>query len=84
MEHELKTWEAYFQSIKSGDKNFELRRNDRDFKVGDTLLLKEYDRNGKIYTGRKVRCRINYILKDAEAEEFGLKEGYCIMGLDRI
>jgi hypothetical protein len=44
--HYLKTWPEYFQAIKSGEKKAELRLNDRDFKVGDELVLQEYDPGG--------------------------------------
>lgn len=37
--HELKLDLKYFYSVKSGLKAFEIRKNDRDFKVGDTLAL---------------------------------------------
>jgi len=41
--HELKTWPEFFEQTRSGRKKFELRRNDRDFRVEDELLLKEFD-----------------------------------------
>ena len=50
MLHELKTYPKYFQETIEGNKLFEIRKNDRNFKVGDVLLLKEWD-NIK-YTGR--------------------------------
>ena len=31
MVHELKTWIEYFELVMSGEKPFELRKNDRDF-----------------------------------------------------
>ena len=40
MEHILKIWPEYFILIASGEKNFELRKNDRNYKAGDTLILK--------------------------------------------
>lgn len=43
MEHELKTLPEYFQAVKRGEKTFELRRDDRPYAVGDTLLLREFD-----------------------------------------
>lgn len=43
MEHDLKCWPKYYEYVASGDKTFEVRRNDRDFRVGDTLLLREYE-----------------------------------------
>ena len=81
MEHELKTWPEYFQLMVNGDKPFELRKNDRDFQVGHILLLREYDKDSKEYSGRMLHRKITYILKGDEAEAFGLKRGFCIMGL---
>lgn len=39
--HELKLDIKYFEDVKNGKKNFEIRKNDRDFKVGDILKLKK-------------------------------------------
>lgn len=41
--HELKLDIKYFDDVKSGKKNFEIRKNDRDFQVGDVLNLKAYE-----------------------------------------
>lgn len=41
MVHELKTWNEYFEAVFMGHKTFEVRKNDRDFKKGDTLILKD-------------------------------------------
>ena len=41
--HELKTWPQYFAAVRSGKKRFEIRRNDREFAVGDVLVLREFD-----------------------------------------
>lgn len=42
--HELKLDTKYFDDVKSGNKNFEIRKNDRNFEVGDVLELKRYSR----------------------------------------
>lgn len=73
--HELKILPQYFQAVWDGTKNFELRRNDRDYKVGDILLLREYV-NGE-YTGSFLRVIVTYILKDCS--EYGLDKDYCIL-----
>ena len=41
MIHELKIWPKYYEEVSMGHKTFEIRKNDRDFKKGDTLILKE-------------------------------------------
>ncbi len=84
MVHELKTWEEYYRLVESGEKPFELRKNDRGFLVDHELLLREYNPNTQSYTGRKLRRKITYILQGSEAEIFGLKPGFCIMGLSEI
>ena len=76
--HELKISPKYFEDVKANKKNFELRKDDRDFKVGDLITLREYD-NGQ-YTGRAIiNIPIGYILRDCP--EHGLKDGYCILGI---
>lgn len=41
--HELKVLPQYYDRLQSGDKPFEVRRNDRDFQTGDFLRLKYYN-----------------------------------------
>lgn len=41
--HELKCALRYFAAVLDGSKPFEVRRNDRGFKVGDELHIREYD-----------------------------------------
>jgi hypothetical protein len=59
--HELKIWPIYFDARKDGKKTFELRVNDRDFKVGDRVLLKEWCPLKKEYTGRLDWFQISYV-----------------------
>jgi len=74
--HELKTWPRFYISVSEGQKNFEIRYDDRGFFAGDWLLLKEYDPKTKEYTGRQTRRQIRYILKN----HIGLEQGYVILG----
>lgn len=41
MKHELKLVQPFFNDVFTGKKKFEIRKNDRDFKIGDELILKE-------------------------------------------
>ncbi|MHA7822488.1 DUF3850 domain-containing protein [Chryseobacterium arthrosphaerae] len=80
MIHELKTLPEYFAMLWCGSKNFELRKDDRDYKVHDELLLKEFDPE-KGYTGRMLHRKVEYILRGGQ---FGLANGYCIMSIRKL
>lgn len=62
---------------KTGD-CFELRKNDRNYSTDDELVLHEYDTYLECITNRTIEATIDYIFGDAQ---FGLKDGYCILGL---
>ncbi len=74
----LKVWSEYFDAILSEEKTFEVRKNDRDFKVGDILQLREWDKDKSEYTGRYTSKVVKFILPGGM---FGVEEGYCVMGL---
>lgn len=82
MDHELKTWPAFFQAIVDGRKPFEVRRNDRGFQAGDRLQLREWEPDksstSTAYTGRAVTALVTYVLT---GESFGVKDGFCVMGI---
>lgn len=80
VEHELKTWAAMFNAIVSGSKTFELRFNDRDFRVGDILVLRDYD-NGE-YTGRWRRVIVTYMTDGAMSG--ALAPGFVCMSIAKI
>lgn len=79
MTHVLKTWPEYFKAVKSGTKTFEVRRNDRPFSVGDTLILMEWDNIRGMYTDEEVRKEVTYILKGSK--DFGISDDFVVMGL---
>lgn len=75
--HELKTLSGFFQSVLDEVKLFELRYDDRGFKIGDKLVLKEYDDGIFKYTGRSVKVIITYMLKGFP----GLEQDFVILGI---
>ena len=77
--HYLKTWPEYFKAIKSGEKKAELRLNDRDFKVGDTLCLQEYDPDYGGYTNDRLTVAITHAL---HGPGFGLAAGFVMMSIE--
>ena len=74
--HSLKSWSSGFQSLISGDKRHEFRRNDRDFELGDHVHLREFDPEIKGYTGFIIYAVITAI---SYGPEWGIPEGYAAM-----
>lgn len=81
MTHALKTWPEYFQAVTERGKSFEVRKADRPFKIGETLLLQEWDNNLDEYTGDEAKFQITYIL---EGGQFGIESGYVVMGIKEL
>lgn len=73
--HSVKIGKEFFEDVKNNVKTFELRKNDRNYKVGEMLELHEYEAGEE--TGRTCRKLITYMLK----EFTGLQDEYCILGL---
>lgn len=76
--HDVKLGATFFDDVKTGRKTFELRKNDREYKEGDTIVLHEY-KDGAT-TGRTITKKIVYMLEDFT----GLEDGYCILGLGEV
>lgn len=82
MTHELKILPEYFEAVTSGRKRFEIRKNDRNFKVGDVLDLKEVNylhdtsiSDLLLYTGDSYKAEITYIT------DYAQKDGYVVLGI---
>lgn len=86
MIHVLKTDSDVFKAVVSGDKTFEIRKDDRNFQVGDLLDLRETIYSGESmqrgaplkYTGSTHVVRIGYIMR---GPIYGLADGWCIMSI---
>lgn len=74
MHHELKIAECYFVPGLTGEKPFEIRRNnDRGFQKGDTVLFREVNKLN-LYTSRQFKAEITYVTS------FEQKEDYVVFG----
>ena len=73
--HELKCWTRYFEPIIRGQKTFEIRENDRDFKKGDIVVLREYNEVDGGYTGSQAVAEIGYITN------YSQMPGYVVFSL---
>lgn len=83
--HEVKSWPDYFASLIDGSRQFDLRENDRNYRVGDIIRFREFDdRTGK-YTDAELRRRITYVMEGVGSGSIsplrGLQRGYVILAL---
>ena len=66
--HQLKTWSEFWDALITDDlskkKTFDVRKFDKDFKIGDYLLLQNYDQLNGVYLKDTVWKKITYILSD--------------------
>lgn len=70
--HDLKIYKEYFEPVLDGSKTFEIRKNDRNFRVGDRIVLNELQDDKKTYTGRYSKGVITYVT------DYAQKDGYVV------
>lgn len=84
MKHKLKTDPAVFAAVLCGAKTHEIRFNDRNFQIGDELLLQETSVAGEMvkrgspldYTGREITTTVTHVL-----EGYGLLPEWVILSI---
>ena len=75
--HDIKVWPEFFEPLLTGEKTFELRKDDRGFRAGDVLVLREWSPKTKAYTGRSLTRLVTYLISGA----WGLERDYVCMAL---
>jgi hypothetical protein len=77
--HDLKIYPIYFKEVVTGNKKFEIRDNkDRNFNVGDTIILREWEPSIKKYTGLAFDVKITYISRGS----MGLPDHISILSIE--
>lgn len=79
--HKLKLNIDFCDAVLSGAKTFEIRKNDRDFKMGDLIKFKPVDNDGEAgyHKVQNRTYKITYIL-----DNWGLKEGYVALAIKDV
>lgn len=81
MVHKIKLRESFAEAVMSGDKNFEVRLNDRGYQKGDYIVFKVVTDDGLTPVDsilNKWFFEITYVLSG-----WGIKEDYCVFGIKR-
>lgn len=85
--HVVKSWPNFFIPIEEGTRHHELRLNDRNYQVGDKLLLQEYLPDEQKYTGRDLTVKITSITSreiPCAVSGSGLDDEYCILSIEPV
>ncbi len=86
--HKVKSWPYLFEAAIAGIKKHDIRNMDeRDYKVGDTLVLQEFDQTKGEYTGREQAFRITYITSrntPCAMSSVCLNRDFCIISFEKI
>lgn len=77
--HRVKVPPEFFAAIAADFKNFMVRPECEDYRVGDWLLLREWDEGTQSYTGRTRRRRVGFILRAVH----GVADGWVCLGFDQ-
>jgi len=82
--HKVKSWTHFYDAIASGIKTHELRHDDRNYQVGDQMLLQKFDNIEGKYTGDECLVEITYITNRNKPCAFSgsvLQRDYCILSI---
>lgn len=78
--HTLKCEDGFWNQVRLGFKNFEVRKDDRHYQKGDTLILLPWDAEAGIYNtpGAVIKGTVSFVLRGGQ---FGIESGYVVLAL---
>lgn len=79
MIHELKIFTEFFAAVACGVKRAELRKNDRNYQVGDTLHLCEFNQVTGLRTGEYINVTVTHI-----ADVGAWLPGYVLLSVELV
>jgi hypothetical protein len=79
--HRLKTLPEFWDAVNDGLKTFEVRKDDRQFKVGEIVELYRYEGQEDWDAREFMQFRIRYILRGGQ---FGIEPGYVVLQLEDL
>lgn len=76
--HYIKLNHHFCDAVLNGDKNFEIRRNDRGYQRGDRIVFRAVNDAGLTvpHEVNRQAYMITYLLHG-----YGLQDGFCVLGI---
>ena len=93
--HQMKLNDRYFDAVANGTKSFEIRKDDRGFRVGDVLELYRVNDNGLYVSNdgtyasndrsglKPIQVKVTYIFTHNDFPA-GIPEGFVVMSIERV
>ena len=81
--HDIKCWPMHYDRLIDGSKRFEVRKNDRDYQVGDKLWIREWDPKAREYTERDIVFLISYIMSPHSCMA-AMQSDFVILSLNEV
>ena len=78
--HRLKCESEYFYATKWGEKMFEVRIDDRDYRKHDFIELVRCVKGVVVEPGEEIRTQISFVLRGFR----GVKRGWAVLGIERM
>lgn len=78
--HHLKIEQQYFVDVINRLKTFEIRKNDRNYQIGDVLRLNVIDGNGNFIKRPDYECLVEVVY----TTDYEQKDDYVVMGIRLI
>ena len=80
--HLLKCHPEPYDAMRAGLKHHEVRKDDRNYQVGDHLLLKRWDpKKERYYPGKQMQVEVTY---KTNGGEYGLPKKLCVLTIQHI
>lgn len=67
--HRLKIKQHYFDLLMAGKKTCEIRKNDRQYKIGDIIVYNQDD------------YQTEFLITHIDTFRYGIKEGYVVLSI---
>ncbi|MCY9529152.1 DUF3850 domain-containing protein [Paenibacillus alvei] len=80
MLHDKKIKPEYFSQVMAGNMNFIACKNDVECRIGDVLVLREWEPEKQEYTSEVLWCEITHILDD----QYFLRDGAVVLGISHL
>lgn len=79
--HHLKIWPGFIDAIWDDLKRYEVRRDDRNYGVGDWLIMREWDPDTELWGADMLSAVVTH---KTSGGHLGIPAGHCVLGVRAV